>query len=94
MTEDFHPVELAAHFLLSGSLDNLHENFQQLHDSQKILLTRLHLIETRLAAVSDNIANSIDLTDMQTRVRVLRRKLTDCAATIRRVEKNVDTLEN
>ncbi|KAM9889495.1 hypothetical protein OXX79_012122 [Metschnikowia pulcherrima] len=91
---DFHPVELTAHFLLSGPLDNLHDNFSSLHESQKILLTRLHLIETRLSRISEDLDSSnFDTTDIQTRVKTLWNKLSDCASSTSKLDKRVEILE-
>lgn len=91
---DFHPVELAAHFLLSGSLDNLHESFSLLHESQRLLLTRLHLIETRLAKILENLDSSqLDVSGILTRVKTLRKKLQECASTVKKVEAKIDSLE-
>ncbi|OBA19330.1 hypothetical protein METBIDRAFT_25096, partial [Metschnikowia bicuspidata var. bicuspidata NRRL YB-4993] len=92
---DFHPVELAAHFLLSGSLDSLHETFLLLHESQKILLTRLHLIETRMTKVLENLDSSeLDLAGVQTRVKNIRKKLQNCAVLVDKVEAKLETLED
>lgn len=46
--QELHQIELTAHTLLSGSFDNLNENFESLSQSQLILLTRLKVIESKL----------------------------------------------
>lgn len=92
---EFHPIELAAHSLLSGSLDNLHENFLQLHQSQHILLTRLKLIEDRLRtleSVEMKITEKSVLT-MHSRVRALRKTLVESAKTLKKVEERVRGIE-
>ncbi len=52
---DLHPVELAAHALLSAPLDHLNDNFGQLHQLQVILHARLRLIEKRLEALQRSL---------------------------------------
>lgn len=91
---DFHPIELTAHSLLSGSLDNLHENFVLLHQSQHILLTRLRLIEDRLKEIHTELAVSgKDVTQVQARIRTLRKKLADVAKILVKVDRRVSQLE-
>lgn len=91
---DFHPIELTAHSLLSGSLDNLHENFVLLHQSQHILLTRLRLIEDRLKEIHTELAVSgKDVTQVQARIRAVRKKLADVAKILVKVDRRVGQLE-
>lgn len=91
---DFHPIELTAHSLLSGSLDTLHENFVLLHQSQHILLTRLRLIEDRLKQINTELAVSgKELVQVQARIRALRKKLSDVAKILVKVDKRVGQLE-
>lgn len=52
---DLHPVELAAHALLTAPLDHLNDNFGQLHQLQVILHARLRLIEKRLEALQRSL---------------------------------------
>lgn len=61
---DFHPIELAAHSLLSGSLDSLNENFLQLHRSQHVLLTRLKMISDRLDKIEGGLGDKIAASDV------------------------------
>lgn len=96
MTEEsvnFHPVELAAHFLLSNSLDNLHENFLLLHESQRILLARLHDIETRLTNMLETLDSpDPDFAEYLARVKKIRKRLQDCATTNKKTEARLDSL--
>lgn len=90
---DFHPIELTAHSLLSGSLDNLHENFVLLHQSQHVLLTRLKHIEDRLKELSNAQDAGIDVVQVQARVRALRKKMAGVAKTLVKVDQRVSGLE-
>lgn len=91
---DFHPIELTAHSLLSGSLDQLHENFVLLHQSQHILLTRLRLIEDRLKQLNKELSLSgKDMVQVQSRTRMLRKKLAEVAKTLVKVDQRVRQLE-
>ncbi|KAG5420290.1 hypothetical protein I9W82_002170 [Candida metapsilosis] len=77
---DLHPIELAAHSLLTGPLDTLSENFESLNQSQIILLTRLRVIETRLNTfrqlVESNDLNEKDLMAQLNKIRELSDRLT------------------
>lgn len=91
---DFHPIELTAHSLLSGSLDNLHENFVLLHQSQHILLTRLRLIEERLTLIhSELVVSGNDIIQIRARIRTLRKKLAEVALTLVKVDQRVGQME-
>lgn len=91
---DFHPVELTAHSLLSGSLDNLHDTFTQLHLSQSILLARLKHIDEKLKMVDEDINDTLeDLTTVKLRIRAVRRKLEASVATLAKVEQRVKAME-
>lgn len=76
---DFHPIELAAHSLLSASLDSVHENFNLLHQSQHILLTRLKHIEHRLLLLeaSPDLLSEQDMVDFQERIHRAQKQLAD-----------------
>lgn len=87
---DFHPIELTAHSLLSGSLDTLHENFVQLHQSQHVLLTRLKHIEDRLKLLSETHEEpEIDLVLVQARIKAVKKKLAGAAKTLVKVDERV-----
>lgn len=62
---DYHAIELATHTILSNLLDSLHDNFELLHQSQFILLTRLKLIEQRIKAFQTALNNGITATELQ-----------------------------
>lgn len=87
--EEFHPIELAAHSILSGSLDTLNENFEELHQSQHILLTRLKLLEKRIGAVLLKVEAQSDLGKVVVRIRLLRKQLDDVARVLERVEQRL-----
>lgn len=55
---DLHPIELAAHSLLTGPLDTLSENFELLNQSQIILLARLRVIENRLKTFKELVESN------------------------------------
>jgi predicted nucleic acid-binding Zn-ribbon protein len=93
---DIHPVELIAHSLLSGSLENLTENFDQLHQSQIILLTRLNLIEQKLAQFT-NKGSEITHTDTIAKylaaIKTLRKRLGVVIKTLDKVDKRVAKID-
>lgn len=62
---DYHAIELATHTILSNLLDSLHDNFELLHQSQFILLTRLKVIEQRIKAFQTALNNGITATELQ-----------------------------
>lgn len=62
---DYHAIELATHTILSNLLDSLHDNFELLHQSQFILLTRLKLIEQRIKGFQTALDNTITPTELQ-----------------------------
>lgn len=91
---DFHPIELTAHSLLSGSLDTLHESFVQLHQSQHILVTRLRILEDKLKHLDrDPDDPKHDVVVVQARVRSLRKKLAEVAKTLVKVNERVAAIE-
>ncbi|KAK6456926.1 uncharacterized protein RJT20DRAFT_127015 [Scheffersomyces xylosifermentans] len=95
---DLHPIEVAAHTLLSSSLDNLNENFEQLNQSQIILLTRLKIIEDRLLSfkkvVMDDqkIVDDKELANHFNRVKELQRRLGSTKKTLSKVQSRVDKM--
>lgn len=93
--DDLHPIELIAHSILSGPLDNLHENFQLLHKSQIILLTRLKLIEERLASIQ-NTNKSIDDKDINgdiQKIRAIRVRLQGIDKVLDKITKRIDKID-
>ncbi|KAG7664277.1 uncharacterized protein J8A68_002192 [[Candida] subhashii] len=95
--EDLHPIELAAHTLLSGSLDNLNENFESLNQSQIVLLARLRIIENKLLEFKETVdKNQIDdktLSESFTKIKELRKRLESCIKTLEKVEHRVERIE-
>ncbi|ABN64895.2 predicted protein [Scheffersomyces stipitis CBS 6054] len=95
---DLHPLEVTAHTLLSGPLDNLNENFEQLDQSQLILLTRLKIIEDRLLSFQrvvledQNIVDDKELTSHFNRVKELRRSLLASMKTLGKVETRIEKM--
>lgn len=92
---DFYPIELAAHSLLSGSLDSLNENFLQLHRSQHVLLTRLKMISDRLDKIEGGLGDKIaasDVTAVYQQVKAIKAKLQESEKRLTKVEKRVDRL--
>lgn len=88
---DFHPIELAAHSILSGSLDSIHENFSLLHQSQHILITRLKHIEHRLQTLENaKDFSEEDVTAIRARIGAIQKQLD----TQRRVLSEVDARMN
>lgn len=74
---DLHPIEIIAHSILNGPLENLNENFNLLHKSQVILLTRLKLIEDRLQEFQKMSASlgERDVSQAINRVQIIRKRL-------------------
>lgn len=94
MSDDLHPIELTAHTLLSGSLDNLNENFEVLNQSQLILLTRLKFIEERLlsfkkVAVEESAIDDKQVANNFTKIKDLQKRLNAVAKTMEKVEERV-----
>lgn len=95
---DLHPLEVTAHTLLLGPLDNLNENFEQLDQSQLILLTRLKIIEDRLLSFQrvvledQNIVDDKELTSHFNRVKELRRLLLASMKTLGKVETRIEKM--
>lgn len=89
---DFHPVELAAHSLLSGPLDGLHESFGLLHESQHVFLTRLRHIEEKLQKYEDSQFD-VDVEATQAHVRLLRKRLAEVTRILQKVEKRLQQAE-
>lgn len=93
---DFHPIELAAHSLLSGSLDSLNENFLLLHRSQHVLLTRLKMISERLNNIETAFGEGIpgrDIEAVHQQIKLLKVKLQESQNRLKKVEKRLDTLD-
>lgn len=97
-SHDLHPIELTAHAVLSGSLDTLHENFELLNQLQYILLTRLKLMEGRLAGFRKSVVDNpqkiteTEVGDVLVRVRAARRRLEASLKTLGKVEGRVEGL--
>lgn len=92
---DFHPIELTAHFLLSGAIDSLQENFELLHQSQKILLTRLNHIDDRLRKLDTQLDEyDFDLSPVYARIKELKKVLKTCELSLRKDNQIVDQIEN
>lgn len=89
---DFHPIELAAHYLLSGSLNSLHEQFSLLHESQRLLAARLAAIETRLQKVGV-APDDFDIPAVHARVKAVRRKLAECSTSLAKTNTRLDATE-
>lgn len=98
-TDDLHPIELAAHAILSGPLDTLHDNFELLNQSQYVLLTRLQLIETRLtefkkAFVDDEeYVNDKEIQLTLAKVKELKKSLQLCCKTLEKVEHRTEKMK-
>lgn len=96
---DIHPIELIAHSLLSGSLDTLGENFDQLNQSQLILLTRLNIIEQRLqefkqGGIKYNQQVSEELLRQYgNKVQNLKRRLLSTITRLDKIDKRIDTMD-
>lgn len=92
---EFHAIELVAHSVLSTSLDNLNDNFESLHQSQVILLTRLKLIEEKLLKIKEvndesmknNVGEDIN------RIRTIRKRLEGVEKKVQRIDKRMDSVE-
>ena len=96
LQSDIHPVELIAHSLLSGSLENLSENFDQLHQSQVILLTRLNLIEQKLGQftqTNSEITQTDTIAKHLAAVKTLRKRLAVVIKTLDKVDKRVAKID-
>lgn len=97
---DLHPIELTAHTLLSGSLDNLHENFELLNQSQYILLTRLRLIEERLSSIktvfvdSENHVDEKEVQNTFNKLKELRKSLHSSLKTLAQVNNRVERMSS
>ncbi|KAK6462558.1 hypothetical protein DFJ63DRAFT_162199 [Scheffersomyces coipomensis] len=95
---DLHPIEEVAHTLLSGSLDNLDDNFESLDQSQLILLTRLKVIEDRLLtfkkiAFEDGVINDDELTNYVNKIKDLQKRLSVTSKALSRIENRIDKMD-
>lgn len=93
---EIHPVELIAHSLLSGSLDNLSENFEQLNQSQLILLTRLNIIEQRLLQfkeIKNDEVNEETLTQYLSQIKSLKKRLTTTITRLDKIDQRIDKMD-
>lgn len=95
--EDIHPVEIAAHTLLSGPLDSLNENFELLSQSQLILLTRLRIIEERLQSFKllaiDGILDDKDVSRDIQKIKELRKRILTVNKTLTKVNGRLQKVE-
>lgn len=95
---DLHLIEVIAHSLLSGGLDNLNDNFESLNKSQLILLTRLDLIEAHLNQLSQQVdATAVPdarVQQMLTRIKAIRKRIKLASKTLAKVEKRLDKLDS
>lgn len=94
---DLHPVELAAHSLLSGPLDSLNDNFELLSQSQVILLTRLKIIEDRLnnfkELVDANIIDEKQFLQQTSKVKELSKRLSHILRQLDKIDSRLDKLK-
>lgn len=92
---DLHPVELAAHALLSTPLDNLHDNFQLLNQLQLILYTRLQLIERRLLALEGVISvdSGANVKTLLERIHGVKKRLQKTLKTMNKVNLRLERVE-
>lgn len=88
---DFHPIELAAHAVLSAPLDSVHESFNLLHQSQHILLTRLKHIEHRLLLLeaSPDSLSEQTVADFRGRIHLAQKQLAEQKKTLVEVAKRM-----
>lgn len=94
---DLHPIELIAHSVLNEPLDSLHENFELLHKSQVILLTRLKLIEQKLEKygqqqANQSLGNSLPITEAVGKIRSIKKRLQEIDKVLDKIDKRVDKL--
>ncbi|CAK9441585.1 uncharacterized protein LODBEIA_P54530 [Lodderomyces beijingensis] len=94
---DLHPIELTAHSLLSGSLDNLNENFESLNQSQVILLTRLRIMEEKLTSfrklVEAHVIDEKEFTIQHQKIKELTKRISAIVKQLDRIETRVDALQ-
>lgn len=97
---DYHPIELAAHSILSSLLDSLHDNFELLHQSQFVLLTRLKQMEQRVkryqesgspVAAAEVQSKTLTIAQLRKRLETLVTKLDEIN---QRLEKEEETPPN
>ncbi|KAA8907736.1 hypothetical protein DIURU_000423 [Diutina rugosa] len=95
---DLHLIEVIAHSLLSGGLDNLNDNFESLNKSQLILLTRLDSIEAHLNQLSQQVdATAVPearVQQMLMRIKAIRKRIKLASKTLAKVEKRLDKLDS
>ncbi|CUM62802.1 uncharacterized protein PRCAT00000360001 [Priceomyces carsonii] len=95
---DLHPMELMAHSVLSGPLDGLNESFEQLSQSQLILLTRLRLIEERLTSFKKSVTDEGNMLDDKEvasnidRIKDLTKRAGISFKTLSEIEKRVERM--
>lgn len=95
---DLHPIELTAHALLNGPLENLYENFELLTQSQYILLTRLKLIENRLTSFEKAFCeeglfvSDRDVQNSFSRIKELRKLLLKSLKTLSKISDRVNDM--
>lgn len=92
---DLHPIEVVAHSLLGNGLDSLNDNFELLGKLQLILLTRLNMIDERLASVGDEVGEGMGdrVGEISARVKSLRKRLQAAMKVLGKVEGRLDEIE-
>lgn len=92
---DLHPIELVAHFLLSDSLNNLHESFLLLHESQHLLLNRLQVLEDKLTLQLELAKMQVfDFSLVRARVKAVNKKLAETRKIFDQVDIRLRALED
>ncbi|KAI5969772.1 hypothetical protein CANMA_001234 [Candida margitis] len=93
---DLHPIELAAHSLLTGPLDTLGDNFESLNQSQIILLTRLRVMESRLKnfkqLVESNDIGEKHLVSQFTKIKELSDRLSKSLKQLDKIDSRVSRM--
>jgi len=96
--DDLHPIELAAHSLLTGPLDTLSDNFELLNQSQIILLTRLRVIENRLKTFKQLVELN-DISEKQllaqfNKIKDLTDRINRCLKLLDKIDSRISRLDD